>query len=480
MTKGRVEAWFEELENEVFDDWHSDKNRPVFKSNDAGVMFMSKKNPKEKPRNYGNIRMDALASPTGYKPGEHHSEEPLANWMSHWHTPETYEEMKENLFPDSERMAIYMSATARNSMKTSMKNHLQEDDESVVVNPIDVIDTLSDKQSTYEHLEDAGLPTIPTVEASELLYNGKTQVRDEIGETEGIGAVIKSKKGSGGSGVKAVDSLDKAQWYLSEEEGRRELINETDKNDLDPEDPDEIASNYIIQAKIPHESDIRANTFGEKVGNASRRISPEGSMKTNIGGTTTKIDGESLSIYGKAPNVIENDRGVSLDVSPQRELTEEEFKALAAQRDDILGKGAAELAKDTVTSFDYDEDLPRAPIAIGMDMLEADTDELEHLPDEYVERAMEYEDDGTAYLIPELNHMPANTTDQMARITGKPEQLGVVNLYSMLHELSTGEPLDEDEIVENDDSKVWNRAEQYFPGIEDEQQYKEAARANLR
>ncbi|MFB6226058.1 MAG: RimK family alpha-L-glutamate ligase [Candidatus Paceibacteria bacterium] len=462
-----VEKIREEQKEKMFPDWRKSINE-VFKGDFSGekdpfylenadplfLMTMSEPEPGN-PRTWDHIRRNALAAPMGYDEGEFHNQPPLVNWAYHLHTPETWDRLKDNMLSSNEqaeRAVINLSYTARDSLLVPFKEHITDDSETVVLNPIDVADLFTDKYETFRHLDEAGLPTIPTTKASTLFYDGKEATEAEIGSDD-RGYVIKPLNGFGGDGVFKVDSLEEVREMLNTPEGIREIVEEgsyESEDELEEEfekrnnNREEVWENYLIQTRIPHPSDIRVEGIGDKFTNAERRYSADGELCTNFSDVSANYEGSNFGVYTKILNAISEGRlePLYLDLLDKPGRTDE------------LGQGARNLSQEIMDSidahaFNFDDNLPQNPVKIGIDLLETKREKIQHLPDHWIERAEEFSDGNTLYFIPELNGMPGSGVDLAAMYADAPEQISTIHVYNLMRDLSGLDDYSVDQIVEN-------------------------------
>jgi len=459
MTNNYFDRVADQQQEEYLPNWHGSKKRPALIENEEPLFLMTKGEPRsESNRAYQIKRHDALATPAQDKDKQ---EDSLINWASHYHTPDSWEKLQEKAFPEAENSVIYMTQKARNNMLTSFKNYLESNEDTVMVNPTSVIDTFSNKEATAQHLRNYDLPTIPSTEASNLLYEGQEYLEDQIGYAD-EGIILKPKEGRGGKGIKEFESFNDLEQFLDNRKFTKEMRGQSSETE-------QYLDDYLIQTKIPHESDLRIITAGDHIGNAARRISADGELATNLSGVSSKINGEHLGVHGTAINALKEGRLQPIDVK-KSQRTDNEIQEIL-NRDNLIGNGVQELTEETIYSFEpkdfnYDSSLSQPPLFIGMDVIETDLEDLEHLPSEYREDVERFADKDQAYILTELNHQPGTTVDALARLTGNPEQISTIHQYNLMRDLADLETLDVESIVENEDSKTWNRVDSYYPNIE--------------
>jgi glutathione synthase/RimK-type ligase-like ATP-grasp enzyme len=463
-----IQRYLEEFQQQVLPNWSSDKS-PYFKAREDGMGLMTYGDIEEDPRNWDHLRRCTLAAPTGYAPNRDEAKRPLTNWANHFYTPEQWERAKAQ--HDQERYALRLTLPARSNMKTRFKKYLIEDDETAVINPIPLMDLFANKKHTADYLDETGMPGIPSMTGVDVVDSCYEEIVDELGDGGEYGFVVKPFNGFGGDGVEDFESLDEVEQYLEglgTEEHEGEEI--------------ELIEKQMVQPKIPHESDLRVITVGDDIVNAERRIAENGGFKTNISSIDGYVGGKDLGVYGKAYKALKKHRvqPISVDVHdnvPQR---------LADRHPDMLSSGIQELAYDLLESFTpekfgYDGDLLQKPIVMGADMLETSMDDIQHLPEEYRERAENYADGDTVYLIPELNGNPGSMADLVARWTGMEEQISTLHLVDLMDDIVGGEGIDFREHVGNEKSELWRRVDNYYPKHpESAQQFHDVVHGNLK
>ena len=468
----------------------STNKRGAFIHDDDPIFMMTKSEPKKGyNRSWGNLRRDALAAPNGFEEG-HHTQEPLINWAYSHHTPESWNVLKDHMLSENEeadRMVINLSLKGSKGFKSFNNKVLKGDDETVAINPPEVIRTFSDKHKTFEHLDEQGLPAIPSTHAETLFLDGEEELTNQIGYPE-EGYILKPFNGSGGSGIVEVDSIDEVNYLLNTEHGIRELFSEKYSGDrLDSkveeysENPESLWSSYMLQTKIPHDSDLRVISFGDTIANAERRIAPDGDVRTNLSQVSDEYMGEEITIYGEVLNALDEERiepiYLNLLDKPHRESE--------------LGTGITRLVEDIVESFDSEEysfpsGLPQPPIKTGIDALEAERSEVDHLPSEWLDRAENYADGDTLYFVPELNGNPGSGADVLAMYNSAPEQLTPIHAYNLMRDQAGLETYDLNTIVNNynDDmaeGQIFQRMASYYPSFEqDVEDFMSHAQKNVR
>lgn len=466
----QVDREMDEYQEEHFPDWHADTKRPYFEAVDEPMALMTYSEPvDDHPRSWSHLRRTTLASPFGYE--DEDTEGPMINWASHYFKPDQWEEMKDQY--DQDRFVVNMSLLARQNMLSDFKDYLQGDDETVVVNPMEMMDVFDSKHRTAQHLDESDLPGIPSVTAYDLLHEGRESVEAEIGDGGEYGFVVKPFNGYGGEGVEGFDNLEGVENYLTE-----------DLEDLVEEHGDEVYRKHMIQPKVPHGSDLRVITIGDDIVNAERRFAPDGELCTNISSMDGFLHGQNLGVYGNAYKALKNDRVMPVNVDYFDEIPEVSQEALAGN-DSLIGLGAEELSEDIINSFDpdefnFDDNLPQKPFKIGIDLLEADRDEIGHLPDEVVEQAIDYNDGDTVYLVPELNGNPGSMADLIARWSRMEEQMTPVHTYNLMRDLAGMETDPVEDIIGNSENPAWERIDQFYPDLRDKNEFVSRAARNTR
>lgn len=460
-----------ELEFEDIEAWPGEKKEPYARHRDEPIGLMSYGQLSDERKPFYQSRRNVFAGVSGLQDRFMHDGPPMTNWSNHYHTPESWENVKD--LHDGDRYVVNMTHKAQKYMKPEFRQYLTEDDSNVVVNPIEMIQLFKDKHRTAQHFEDNGLPGIPTVKGHELLQNGFDYVEERLGDGGEHGFVAKPYNGSYGDGVETFDSLEDVGSFL---DGgiEREDVEETI-------DPDE----YIIQPKIPHESDLRVITAGENIINAERRKNTEDDIRTNLSQLDGEINGTDFRVYGKALKAYQKGRVEPVRVNVTGRFEQEEFNSMAEENSSLLGKGARNLAEDVIDSFGpeefgYNEDLDRKPFKIGMDFIETTREDIQHLPEHVQEKALEYEEeDGTVYLSPELNGSPGSMADLVARWSGLDHQVSALHVNKLMRDLAPGvETMPVEDHVHNEDSEIWKNVKDWYPDLGDD--YLERGYYNLK
>lgn len=468
-----LQSYLEGIEDEYFPQWASHKS-PFARFDELPVALVTYGDLDHSKFAFTTYRRSALASPRGAHP-ESGFPRPVANWMNHYHKPNQYEQVKDlmGVGETGGRSVLRVTHKGRRNMwrDPSLPGYLQDDGETVCINPIAVMDTLADKQETVEHLMENGLPTIPSLRAEDVMGMDDGDVEAIIGEGD-RGVIAKPCQGHSGNGFKRSDSLDGVRAFLDNAEisvhSRERLAEEV----------------YQVQRPVPHRGDYRVIFVGDDIVNAMYRGKENGEDRTNLslvdsvppwedlremGFDVARVD--DLGAYGKAYCALRSRRAVLLDVDVGDHATVENNPG-------GLPGEVERLAYDIVESFgprefDYSRNLPQKPFVMGIDIMETDLSELDHLPDDAVDTIAEYSDGETAYVCPEINGNPGSMVDLMARwqhTRAKPlgHQMSPLHLMSLMRELAGAEPLDVAEVHENEEDPVWRRFSRYYPDLGDE------------
>lgn len=455
-----------QLEFEDIEGWQSESKEPYANFRDEPMSFMSYGQLSDERKPFYQSRRNVLAGTSGLQDRFMHEGPPMSNWSNHYHTPESWQNVRDlHGLEDGDNYVINMSNKARKHAKPEFKDYLQESDDDVVINPIDMINLFKDKYETSKHFEDKGLPGIPSLKGDEFLEKGKEYVEKHLGDGGEQGFIAKPYNGSFGDGVQPLDSMTEVYEFLNggiEREDEEELI-----------DPDE----YIVQPQIPHESDLRVITVGDEVVNAERRNNTDDDIRTNLSQMDGVINGTDYRVYGKALKAFRgpDPRVEHIDVNyNEARMDMERFNDLADENSSLLGRQARNLANDVIGSFgpdefNYNEDLDRKPFKIGMDFIETSVEDIQHLPDPYVERAQQYEEeDGTVYLSPELNGSPGSMADLVARFSNHHEQVSALHVNKLMRDLAGEETQPINHHVQNPRSDVWKNVKDWYPDLGDD------------
>lgn len=517
-----LENHIQQVEQWIGDDWvpewgqvwtDEDKKRgPSAVSNDRGIFFMSYNDLTDlDSRVFNHLRRNGMVAPY-----DDTDEDPPVNWLSHRIRPSHWEKMKEEMFSGSERYAVNLSMLSRNTMWSKTKKHMQADDETVLMNPIPVIDTFASKKKYVDHMQDHDMPVASSIPGTELVVNGKEYAEDKIGHDD-KGIVLKMDEGWGGDNMvlleegldEAYDLLDQDNYedFLKEAatlEGANgdSLLSKEDVKEFEKkvEDPTNDRYNGLVdfQAEVqvgnyyPHTSDLRVIMVGDDIINAERRWSGEG-WKTNISADESQLEelAEQLGVYVRAWESLESGQLQHLDVDLDDSIPSSWYGRLddydvrnageedqhIVLREGLLPPGARELANNLhgtmgPEEMGYDSQLPVPPLKAGYDLLEIPLDDgnLDHLRDEDRERIMQYRDGNVGYASTEGNGNPGSAADLLARWYGNPEQISLYHVVNTMKQLEGGDFHDTDEIVEivqnvgDENPEGLNaRVDQYYP-----------------
>lgn len=443
-------------------------------SNDKPVFRMvSSQRPENSRRYSGRVRDDAMTMPA-----EIEGEEPLLNQMSTSITPEEIETLYEEEFPDTERLVVYHGRQLLNNR--APETYIENSDIVAPINPPEVARIFEDKRKTHEHLHENEIPVIPSETASILFQEGKTDYEAEreaekaIGDIKHdygdgpVGGILKAYGGSRGEGIFHFEDWEEAKNYLNLAMDRQEVMEGVGIDGSHPNPREYVQDHYLLQPVIFHWADTRTELYGDEVGNAFRRIAPDGSNKTNLSGISSLVGTKELSIYGKGINALRQGRAQACDVgfSNSEPLIDSESVFDLSPEKRALTHAAG-------NSFDpqthvYNEDLPEDPFKFALDILEADIERLEHLPDEYRPPIMKYAepDKGVANIIAEGNVLAGSIGGWLAREGGTPEQLPPMQMKRLVDELAEIESQDLSQIAENPENSFWRRTDSYFPALE--------------
>ncbi len=464
-----INQYMEDFQEEHLPEWGSSK-QPYFMANEEPLGLMTYHDLDVDARAWDHLRRSALTAPTGY--GTPDDEKPVINWANHFYEPDEWETIREihGVGDEHERYVLRMTLPARANMKSRFKQHLSRDDETVVVNPFDLMDLFADKYESAKYLEQEDLPAIPSLKGEEVLSASRREVELELGDGGEHGFVVKPYNGFGGKGVVGVNSISEAEAYLRSES--------VDFNGEERKAKDVC----MVQPKIPHKSDLRVITIGDHIRNAERRIAPEGRLCTNISsidGVVSPHDlrhfgldagtGRDLGVYGNAFNARKQGFVVPIDVD-QYSMSRTRDRNAA-----VLSSGAEQLAYDTMETFDpdtfnYRADLSQRPFIIGMDFLETEMEQLDHLPAGAQDAIAEYSSDGTAYVIPELNGNPGSMADIIARWDHTPaqplgHQITAFHLVNVMRDLAGIDTEPVEDIYGDESDRLWRRVDSYYPDL---------------
>jgi hypothetical protein len=464
-TVGGISSGWE-LEFEDVDNWESDSKEPYANFRDEPMAFMSYGQLSDERKPFYQSRRNVLAGTSGLQDRFSHEGPPMSNWSNHYHTPESWQNVRDlHSLKDGENYVINMSNKARKCAKPEFKEYLKNSDDDVVVNPIEMINLFKDKYETSQHFEEKGLPGIPSLKGDEFLEEGKEYVEKHLGDGGEYGFIAKPYNGSFGDGVKSLESMTEVYDFLEGGVERKE-----EEEIIDPEE-------YIVQPEIPHESDLRVITVGEDIINAERRNNTEDDIRTNLSQMDGVINGTDYRVYGKAlkayrgPGPGAEPRVEPVDVNFGEKVPMQKFNRRAENNSSLLGRQARHLANDVIDSFgpdefNYNEDLDRKPFKIGMDFIETSIEDIQHLPDRYVERAKKYEEeDGTVYLSPELNGSPGSMADLIARWSGFDEQVSALHVNKLMRDLAGEETVPVQQHVNNRHSDMWKNVKDWYPDL---------------
>ena len=445
------------LEFEDLSKWPGKIKEPYAKLRNDPIALMTYSQLTEERKPFYQSRRNVLTSTSGLQDRFMHEGPPMANWSNHYHTPESWENVKD--LHEGDRFVVNMTAKARKYMKPEFRDHLREEDSNVVVNPTDMIQLFKDKYETSQHFEENDLPGIPSLKGDEFLENSLEYIENALGDGGEYGFIAKPYNGSYGDGVRPLDNLEEVKTFLDggiEREDQEDLV-----------DPEE----YIVQPKIPHESDLRVITAGEDIVNAERRNNTDEDIRTNLSQMDGKINEIDYKVYGKALKAYRSGRVEPIRVNATDRMDQDIFDSMAEGNSSMLGRQARELAGDIIDSFGpdefgYNEDLDRKPFKIGMDFIETTKEDIQHLPEHVQERALEYEEeDGTVYLSPELNGSPGSMVDLVARWSGFDNQVSALHVNKLMRDLAGVDTKPVEEHVNNRESDIWKNVKDWYPDL---------------
>lgn len=446
---------------EQFSDWPSESKAPYMKATEDPVSLMTYGELSGEPRTWSHLRRNVLTSTSGLQEEYSHSGEPVVNWSNHYHSPDSWEAVKD--MHEGDKHAVNMTLPARKNMLTEFKEYLEGDEETSVINPFDMMDMFQDKYETAQHMEENSLPGIPSMRGDEFLESDMDYIEEQLGDGGDYGFVVKPYNGSGGTGVEDFEDIEDVGDYL--------------ENDLDQEVPDEgddrkMNEAMIVQPKIPHQSDLRVITVGEDIVNAERRYSPPDDLCTNLSKIDGEIDGQDFGVYGKALKAFKQGRVEAINVDVNDNIPDDVYDSFAKQNSSLLSPNARKLSQDIISSFgpeefNYDEDLDRKPFKIGMDFIETNKEDIQHLPDHVIERAEKYEEeDGTVYLSPELNGNPGSMADLIARWSSLDQQVTGLHVNKLMKDVAGLETEPVEEQIQTQKSEIWQNIEDWYPKLD--------------
>lgn len=457
-------------EFEDLPEFPGDSKEPYMQNTDDPVALMTYGELSDDARAWSHLRRNALTSTSGLQDEYSHEGEPLSNWSNHYHNPESWEKVKD--MHDGDQFAVNMTLPARKNMLTEFKDYLEDDDETAVINPFDMIDLFRDKYKTSEHLDNNELPGIPSMLGDDFLESDYDDIVGELGDGGDHGYVVKPHNGSGGDGVEDFDDMEQVNNYLEELE---------DEASEDEDVPD--YENMIVQPKVPHDSDLRVISVGDEIVNAERRYSPPDDLCTNLSQIDGELDGQDMGVYGKALKAFEQGRVEAINVDVNDDIPDDIYDAFAETNSSLLGSGARDLTHDIIDSFGpeefgYDEDLDRKPFKIGMDFIETTKEDIQHLPEHVQERAMEYGDGDTVYLSPELNGNPGSMADLVAKWSSLEDQVTSLHVNNLMRDIAGVETQPVPEQVHDPGNEAWKNIEDWYPDRDSD--YKQKAMENVK
>lgn len=293
--------------------------------------------------------------------------------------------------------------------------YVEASDSFVPVNP-DGFDELTNyKGRTHDFLHDESIPTIPSIEIDEAVDRGESYTINEIGEI-GEGYVIKSQTGSEGDQQYRARNWD-------------EVIETFDEEKLG-----EMRNSYLLQPFIPHEEGHRWMTYGGEPRTGMVRRRGEG-YQTNVSGDqSTEMD---------TLRAIRDNRIDHLEPE-QHEDTE------------LAEAAVASLAEEYA-----DPALERPNIITSVDLMAADREALEGLPESYLEDIDRYSGD-SAYMVTEFEPFPGKMIDHMHMWEDPQEGIPALQEAVFLEELAGNEPGEPGDIAGNVDNRIWNRVRASF------------------
>lgn len=291
--------------------------------------------------------------------------------------------------------------------------YLQQSDFFKLVNPPGAREATGYKKQTHEMLSEAGIPTIPSIDADDAMDRGESYTLSEIGTT-GHGYVVKASNSSRGE----------KQWRAGDWE---QLENMYENLKIG-----ERRGDFLVQPFIPHSRGKRWFTYGGVAETGMIRNSREGEYRTNVSDRDKSKRMRALEAAEK--NWIE---------PPEPGEGETVNLAEAA---------AGELADRFA-----DPSLQRPNIITTVDLMETERTHLEGLPEEYLDAADDYGKGETRHLVTEMESIPGDMVDHIYMWEGPRSRIPAFREALFLEELAGNEiPVE----------RIWNRVRVNYPSRE--------------
>lgn len=375
-------------------------------------------------RDYAPL-FDAAELPASYN----ETFKPVADLIHRSVEPETLAEIEEQT---DEVYAVRLRART-DRMDNDAITYLKESDTLVSVNPVDLQRVVRDKQLTAEFLHDYGLPTIPTVDVTEAVVRGEEYTKSELGDT-GNGWVLKPADSGGGKHVQQFDTYG--------------AVADTVENDEDIELSG--ASGWVLQPYLEHSSDFRVNLCGDTVTAVEQRRGRDDIFQTNL----SQMDGS------KNERAVRGLRDGNLDVYG---IDRHWSDYWADEHPDTLSRPLQLLAEDTLTALDTFMDDGYDNLFIAGDIMLADRDQLDGIPDAYI--ADRYKLGDKAAFVTELNDGGGDIIERANLLYGMSENMPVLHLAHLLGNIADAPIQEPYNVSGNLESPVWRRAGMVYDSL---------------
>lgn len=333
---------------------------------------------------------------------------PTADLLQSYSPPERLEEFKSDSRHDSHVVRFYSTP---GDTDPDLLRHLENDDSFTMVNPLEAREAAAFKDKTHEILSESGIPTIPSLDAKEAVDRGESYTVNNIGGLDG-GYILKSANSSGGNN----------QWRA---ENWSELLDIYDEKNID-----ETRGDYLVQPFIPHDESRRWMTYGTEVETGMIRRS-EDDYRTNASDGHTTEKGAIKAIQeGRIDTLLPSDQ-------PGIKLAED---------------ASGELAKRFA-----DPELRKPNIITSVDIMVTDRQDLEGLPDEYLDAVDEYRENGEARLVTEFESVPGERMDHMYMWSNHEERTPALREAVFLEELAGKDVPEPEDIAGDIQDRIWAR-----------------------
>lgn len=363
---------------------------------------------------------------------------PFANLMDWRITVPTLERIE--AMAEGDRYVIRYNPFA--DLDTTVQDYIRESVFFVEMNPVVTNTTLTYKDSFRDVFHDQDLPTIPGRDVAGVLAKGDAFLEQAFPWTDRY--VVKYEGGGNGNGVATVeDEADVAAYVNWLYQNGRDIV----ERYADWEEDRYEALGPQIEPFVEHEADIRIILMDGVVA-AEERYGALDDFRCNLSLVEGKGTEKALRIHeeGLAEPLAVNHavEGVTPLPDPVRRLGE-----------DVLERYTATPTRPAVDASKH---------VIAADVLVANRDAVEDWPDRHRERALDYAEDDTVYVLNEVNAFGGDIISQLHYWDGVREEMPVLHEYRRMQELAGMDPIDPGGVVDGE-NPVWERVSAFYPDL---------------